>query len=93
MSDLVIDEVAKVIGSVTTKPKAVSRLTATDVFDLIAADLKDPEPIISPLIFEADLMMIYGWRGVGKTWFSQGLAYAIASGGMFLTWTCKRPRR
>ncbi len=93
MSDLVIDEVAKVIGNVTTKPKAVPQLTATDVFDLIAADLKDPEPIISPLIFEADLMMIYGWRGVGKTWFSLGLAYAIASGGMFLTWTCTRPRR
>ena len=93
MSDLVIDDVAKVIGSVTTKPKAVPQLTATDVFDLIAADLKDPEPIISPLIFEADLMMIYGWRGVGKTWFSLGLAYAIASGGNFLTWTSKRPRR
>lgn len=93
MSDLVIDEVAKVIGSVTTKPKAVPQLTATDVFDLIAADLKDPEPIISPLIFEADLMMIYGWRGVGKTWFSLGLAYAIASGGRFLTWTSKRARR
>ena len=70
-----------------------SPLTATDVYDLIAANLKDPEPIISPLIFEADLMMIYGWRGVGKTWFSLGLAYAIASGGMFLTWTCTRPRR
>ncbi len=93
MSNLVIDEVAKVIGSVTTKPKAVPRLTATDVYDLIAANLKDPEPIISPLIFEADLMMIYGWRGVGKTWFSLGLAYAIASGGQFLTWTTKRARR
>jgi KaiC/GvpD/RAD55 family RecA-like ATPase len=68
-------------------------LTATDVFDLIAADLKDPEPIISPLIFEADLMMLYGWRGVGKTWFSLGLAYAIASGGKFLTWTSNRPRK
>jgi KaiC/GvpD/RAD55 family RecA-like ATPase len=68
-------------------------LTVTDVYDLIAADLRDPEPIISPLIFEADLMMLYGWRGVGKTWFSLGLAYAIASGGKFLTWTSKRPRR
>lgn len=68
-------------------------LSATDVYDLIAANLKDPEPIISPLLFEGDLMMIYGWRGVGKTWFSLGLAYAIASGGLFLTWQCTRPRR
>ena len=95
MSEIVIEELAKVIDSATIKPapKATSLLTATDVFDLIAADLKDPEPIISPLIFEADLMMIYGWRGVGKTWFSLGLAYAIASGGKFLTWTAKRARR
>ena len=94
MSELVIEELAKVIGSATKATvKSGSALVATDVFDLIAANLKDPEPIISPLIFEADLMMIYGWRGVGKTWFSLGLAYAIASGGQFLTWTSKRPRR
>lgn len=68
-------------------------LNATDVYDLIAADLKEPETIIAPLIFEADLMMIYGWRGVGKTWFSLGLSYAIASGGQFLSWRCTRPRR
>ena len=93
MNAIVSDDLAKVIGSVTTKPFTHTALTATDVFDLIAADLKDPEPIISPLIFEADLMMIYGWRGVGKTWFSLGLAYAIASGGKFLTWNSKRPRK
>lgn len=95
MSNIAMEELAKVICGVTKQPLAhiVHQLTATDVFELIAADLKDPEPIISPLIFEADLMMIYGWRGVGKTWFSLGLAYAIASGGKFLSWTSKRPRR
>ena len=78
----------------TPAPKAsAASLIVTDVYDLIAANLKDPEPIIAPILFEADLMMIYGWRGVGKTWFSLGLAYAVASGGLFLTWKCKRPRR
>ena len=95
MNDFVIDDLVQIIGNATVKatPKTAPPLIATDVYDLIAADLKDPEPIISPLIFEADLMMIYGWRGVGKTWFSLGLAYAIASGGQFLTWTSKRPRK
>jgi KaiC/GvpD/RAD55 family RecA-like ATPase len=97
MSD-VIDEKAIAAAAwskaPTSAPKAsATQLTVTDVYDLVAADLRDPEPIIAPILFEADLMMIYGWRGVGKTWFSLGLAYAIASGGLFLTWTCKRPRK
>ena len=36
--------------------------------------------------------MIYGWRGGGKTWFAQSLAYAIATGGKFLKWDTRRAR-
>ncbi len=95
MSAIVLEELATVISGVTTKPtaKAVAPLIVTDLYDLIAANLKDPEPIIAPILFEADLLMIYGWRGCGKTWFSLGLSYAIASGGNFLTWHCKKPRK
>ena len=77
----------------TKPPRSNAPLIVTDVYDLIKADLKDPEPIIAPILFEADLLMIYGWRGVGKTWFSLGLAYAVASGGPFLTWHCRNPRK
>lgn len=60
---------------------------------LLSADLVEPSPIIHPLLYEGDLAMIYGWRGSGKTWFSLGLSYAIASGCPFLGWPCNQPRR
>ena len=37
--------------------------------------------------------MVFAWRGVGKTWFALGLGYAIATGGRYLRWVTKRPRR
>ena len=37
--------------------------------------------------------MIYAPRGVGKTWVALGIAHAIASGGQFLRWDAKSPRR
>jgi KaiC/GvpD/RAD55 family RecA-like ATPase len=37
--------------------------------------------------------MVYAWRGVGKTFFTLELAYAIASGGSFLGWDAPEPRR
>ena len=94
-----IAELAETVAAVTVKPEANRHsnpgapLVVTDIFEMIAADLKDPEPIIAPILFEADLLMIYGWRGCGKTWFSLGLSYAIASGGEFLTWHCRKPRK
>ena len=94
-----VAELAQTIKAVTAKPEAVGStqqgapLIVTDIYDLIAANLKDPEPIIAPILFEADLLMIYGWRGCGKTWFQLGLSYAIASGGKFLMWHCRKPRK
>ena len=94
-----VAELAQTIKAVTAKPEAAGStqqgapLIVTDIYDLIAANLKDPEPIIAPILFEADLLMIYGWRGCGKTWFQLGLSYAIASGGKFLMWHCRKPRK
>ena len=94
-----VAELAQTIKAVTAKPEAAgctqqgAPLIVTDIYDLIAANLKDPEPIIAPILFEADLLMIYGWRGCGKTWFQLGLSYAIASGGKFLMWHCRKPRK
>ncbi|NLV25355.1 MAG: AAA family ATPase, partial [Deltaproteobacteria bacterium] len=38
------------------------------------------------------LCMVYAPRGVGKTHFSLGVSYAVASGGSFLTWEAPSPR-
>jgi hypothetical protein len=37
--------------------------------------------------------MIRSWRGVGKTHAALGIAFAVASGGTFLTWSAPKARR
>jgi RecA-family ATPase len=37
--------------------------------------------------------MIHAWHGVGKIRVALGIAYAVATGGEFLTWEAPRPRR
>ena len=61
--------------------------------DLLRLDIKPREFVIELLIHERGLVMVYAWRGVGKTWFALGLGYAIAIGGQFLKWAAKKPRR
>ena len=68
-------------------------LTPITLPDLLAREFKPREFIIEPLIHERGLVMIFAWRGVGKTWFALGLAHAIASGGSFLKWTAKKAKR
>jgi archaellum biogenesis ATPase FlaH len=43
---------------------------------------------------EGELVMIHGWRGVGKTYFAGALSVALATGSSFLkaTWKAPRPR-
>jgi len=36
--------------------------------------------------------MVYAARGIGKTHFSLGVAYAVSSGGSFLQWQAPQPR-
>ena len=61
--------------------------------EFLGLDLKPREFVIEPLLHERGLVMVYAWRGVGKTWFALGLGYAIAAGGEYLKWKAKRPRR
>jgi putative DNA primase/helicase len=44
-------------------------------------------PLLGGWMNEGSLCMVHSWRGIGKTWFSLGIAQAIASGSPFLKWT------
>lgn len=61
--------------------------------DLLALKLSPREFILEPVLRERDLMMLYSWRGVGKTMLALAIAYAIASGGKALNWKSPKPRR
>jgi len=51
------------------------------------------EPLLTPWLCRQHLSMVYAWRGVGKTHFALGVAYAVAGGGCFLKWRADKPRR
>ena len=67
-----------------------SRLNATE---LIVADLPPREPILDPILAQKSLAMLYGPRGLGKTFVALGIAWAAAAGGSFLKWRASRPHR
>jgi hypothetical protein len=49
--------------------------------------------LLSPIIHENSLNMVFASRGQGKTFFALSLAYAIATGGQFLRWKAEKPRK
>ena len=60
---------------------------------LMAADLPGREAILDPLLARGSLVLLYGPRGLGKTFVALAVARAVASGGTFLKWQAPQPRR
>jgi hypothetical protein len=74
-------------------PPVQAPLRAITAHELLAAELPAREIILSPWLPTKGLAMVYGLRGIGKTHFTWGVGYAIASGGTFLRFRASRPRR
>jgi hypothetical protein len=68
------------------------RLTVVTVHELLTKDLPPREVLLDPWLLSASLNMIHAWRGVGKTWFTLWIAYALASGGECMGWKADKPR-
>ncbi len=66
------------------------RLAATE---LMAADLPERETILDPILATKSLALLYGPRGLGKTFVALGIAWAAATGGSFLNWRANRAHR
>jgi hypothetical protein len=64
-----------------------------DLHDFIRREFPPRENLLSPWLAAKGLAMVYAPRGVGKTHFALGVAYAVASGGSFLKWRAEKPRR
>jgi hypothetical protein len=60
--------------------------------DFLSRDFPPRENLLAPWLKSQSLNMLYAWRGIGKTFFSLEIAYAVASGGSFLGWTAPKPR-
>lgn len=70
-----------------------SRLKAVSVKDLLAMEIKPREMLLEPILPEQGLVMLYGYRGTGKTFLGLGIAFAVATGGEFLNWKALRARK
>jgi hypothetical protein len=54
-------------------------------------DLPQRETYLYPWLKEDSITLASGWRGVGKTWFSWGVADAVTKGQAFGPWKCEKP--
>ncbi|SFU45624.1 AAA family ATPase [Nitrosospira multiformis] len=73
--------------------KAPQQLQVVGLHDFIAMELPPRDTMLAPWLMTQSLNMIYGWRGVGKTYVSLNICYAVACGGSFLDWKAEKPRR
>lgn len=73
-------------NGIPTKPGAY---TKTSVQDFMTRIIPPREHIIGPFVKQG-LSMVFAPAGVGKTYFSLSLAFAIATKGKFLHWTCEQ---
>ncbi|MCX7364438.1 MAG: AAA family ATPase, partial [Alphaproteobacteria bacterium] len=53
---------------------------------LLDAHLMCKRTILEPILTEADLALLYGPRGIGKSFLALGIAWALAAGREFLKW-------
>ena len=59
--------------------------TSISIADFLIKEVP-PRKVQCGFVFEDSINFIYAWRGVGKTWFSLSLAYAMATNTPFLKW-------
>ncbi len=73
-----------------TKLAEAKKLTIQDIIlstsDLQRISFPPKKEYINPLIKEGQIILISGWRGVGKTWFALSLANANTTGKRFGHW-------
>ena len=81
---------ATAAANVEEFPRPIRAVNLDDFLQLI---LPPKEQILAPWLPTKGLCMVFAPRGVGKTHFGLGVAYAVASGGPYLCWQAKKPRK
>jgi len=86
------EETKKCIDTASNMRSASSRIRIIDAFDFMSLNLPPRENILSPWLPRQGLTMIYAPRGIGKTFVSLSIAYAVSSGCSFFSWSAPVPR-
>jgi putative DNA primase/helicase len=71
------------------------RLKILNLAELLQYDIPQKQSLLEPILQEGNLAMIYAKRGVGKTFASLEVAFAVASGGNMFDgkWKANKPRK
>ena len=75
---------------ITTSPQ--HGLISFSLCDFMQVDFPDRGFLLSPIIHEQGLTLLYAYRGVGKTLLALASALSVASGSKLFHWTCIEPR-
>jgi putative DNA primase/helicase len=67
-------------------------LRAFGINDFLNIDIPPREMLLSPILPERSLAMLYAPRGVGKSWLGLSIGMAVAAGESLLRWSAPRPR-
>lgn len=79
-------------GSLSDMTLESPELCAHSLDEFMGLDLPPRRCVLSPILPERGLGMLYAPRGVGKTHVALGISYAISSGSSFLRWTAPEAR-
>jgi hypothetical protein len=79
------------MGTVPRKGTKQPLFRPIDVHDFVQREFPPRENLLNPWLAAKGLAMVFAPRGVGKTHFALGVAYAAASGGGFMKWQATRP--
>jgi putative DNA primase/helicase len=71
----------------------VMPLQPVGIKDFLALEIPARGMLLSPVLPEKSLAMLYAPRGVGKSWLGLSIGVAVASGGSLLKWEAPSPRR
>jgi putative DNA primase/helicase len=68
-------------------------LQPVGIKDFLALEIPARGMLLSPVLPEKSLGMLYAPRGIGKSWLALSIGVAVASGGSLLKWEAPGPRR
>ncbi len=74
-------------------PREKKKIRIVSLNEFLELVFPPRENLLSPFLPEQGMCMIYAKRGVGKTHIALGIAFAVATGGLFLKWSALRPRK
>jgi len=87
------EQAANLHKGTVEKDEPRPRVVSLEIGELLSRSFPLQEPLLGPWLRRQTLAMVHAWRGVGKTHFALGCAYAVASGGGFLKWRADQPRK